>query len=172
MHLLERYQLHQLTPGLKQIRVLNIASGDDNEPITCSLNVVDIEMSATYTALSYVWGTYSVERDTITCDGIRIEVKNNCHSALWHLRNKLGRFQIWVDAVCINHENNDEKSLQIPLMGDIYSKALSVYIWLGEDTSEYKRGDKAMAYLSTAGVLRFIEVLPDGTKVYRPYAAA
>ena len=168
----EIYQLHQLKPDLKQIRVLNIAPGEDEEPIACSLDVVSVETGAGYTALSYVWGAYSVERHTIICDGVRIEITTNCHSALWHLRKKLGRLQIWVDALCINQEDNNEKSLQLPLMGDIYSKASWVYVWLGEDTSKNKRAGKTMAYLATAGVLRFIDVLPDGTQAYRPYAAA
>jgi len=168
----EVYQMHQLAPDSKQIRILNIKSTNDNEPIKCSLEVVNVETDTGFTALSYVWGTYAIQPDTIICDDIRFEVTSNCHSALWHLRKKLGSFRIWVDAICINQQDGDEKSQQIPLMGDIYSKSALVYVWLGEDTSEDKSAEKSMAYLSTAGVLSFIQQFPNGTKKYRPYAAA
>jgi hypothetical protein len=41
---------------------------------------------------------------------------------------------------------------QILLMGDIYSKAETMYVWLGEGNDATNR---AMAYLETAGYLRF-----------------
>jgi hypothetical protein len=42
---------------------------------------------------------------------------------------------MWIDAVCINQENLDEKAVQLPLMGAIYSNAQHVAIWLGKDES-------------------------------------
>jgi hypothetical protein len=40
---------------------------------------------------------------------------------------------LWIDQLCIDQENNDEKGPQIQLMGDIYRTACEVVIWLGED---------------------------------------
>ena len=34
--------------------------------------------------------------------------------------------------MCIQQSDNDEKSKQVTLMGDIYSQAYKVYTWLGE----------------------------------------
>jgi len=45
-------------------------------------------------------------------------------------------FLIWIDAICIDQDNEDEKSTQILLMGDIYSGASRVIIWLGEETGD------------------------------------
>lgn len=42
---------------------------------------------------------------------------------------------IWVDAICINQDDEDEKDHQIPLLDVIYSCATTVYIWLGAGTS-------------------------------------
>jgi hypothetical protein len=39
---------------------------------------------------------------------------------------------IWVDAICINQDDNDEKDFQLNLMRDIYHKATTVHVWLGE----------------------------------------
>jgi hypothetical protein len=38
---------------------------------------------------------------------------------------------MWVDALCINHEDVAERSSQVLLMGDIYSGATEVIVWLG-----------------------------------------
>ena len=39
---------------------------------------------------------------------------------------------LWTDALCINQASDKEKSEQVPLMGEIYSKAIKVFAWLGE----------------------------------------
>jgi Heterokaryon incompatibility protein (HET) len=43
---------------------------------------------------------------------------------------------VWIDSLCINQDDMDEKSLQVRLMGEIYSKAQQVLICLGEPTLE------------------------------------
>lgn len=43
---------------------------------------------------------------------------------------------LWVDAICINQNNNDEKTSQILLMGDIYATAQHVIVWLGDDAKD------------------------------------
>jgi hypothetical protein len=39
---------------------------------------------------------------------------------------------IWIDAICINQEDNDEKGQQVQSMAKIYAKASRVIVWLGE----------------------------------------
>lgn len=85
----------------------------------------------------------------ILCDGYRIQVTHNCWSALSHLRKVFGGIAIWIDAICINQDDPEDKKTQIPLMGTIFSSAREVYIWLGPDTKET---DKAMEYLDKGGL--------------------
>jgi hypothetical protein len=40
---------------------------------------------------------------------------------------------LWVDAICINQEDTNEKNHQVQLMGDVYAQAICVIAWLGED---------------------------------------
>jgi hypothetical protein len=169
------YQLHQLPPGSNTIRVLdvlpapNTAARPDEQPISCSLRVISLDDRPNFTALSYVWGTYSPVPDFIACDGVQIIVTSNCYSALRHLRRKLGTFTIWLDAVCIFQENLEEKSQQIPLMGSIYSLAQCVYVWLGEGSPET---DRAMAYMANAWFERYYRVTESGRTASHPHAAA
>ena len=167
----EVYSAHPLESGSKQIRVLDIlppTTAAANEAIRSTLSVIDLESDTDFAALSYVWGTYAVQRDTIICDDVRFEVTRNCYSALWHLRRKLGGFRIWLDAICINQEDIKEKSGQIPLMGDIYTHASLVYVWLGLGN---KHTDRAMAYMSTAGFKECFQTKPDGTTEFRHRSA-
>ncbi|KAH7119794.1 heterokaryon incompatibility protein-domain-containing protein [Dendryphion nanum] len=148
------YRSVPLPSNRKCIRLLNIhgpaSSGLDSNIIQCDLVVADLESTRNFTALSYVWGddARASQQTSILCSGVNIPVRPRCYTALLHLRRKLGTFSIWVDAVCINQGDNAEKAQQIPLMGDIYSGAKEVYIWLGEGNDST---DRAMSYLSNAG---------------------
>ncbi|KAF2441122.1 HET-domain-containing protein [Karstenula rhodostoma CBS 690.94] len=149
------YQSLHLPPDTKCIRLLHVhaptgAEGLDG-PIHCDLTVEDID-SRPYVALSYVWGVMSSRPKTIDCRGVGLPVTSNCLSALQRLRAKLGSFTIWVDAVCICQNDDQEKAGQIPLMKDIYMSATTTYIWLGEGSPEK---DRAMSYLSRTGFVEY-----------------
>lgn len=49
---------------------------------------------------------------------------------------------MWIDAICINQTDLDEKGYQVELMGDIYSKASHVLIWLGNLGPHYGVGPR------------------------------
>lgn len=40
---------------------------------------------------------------------------------------------LWVDALCINQSDIEERNSQVGIMRSIYSKAMFVFIWMGED---------------------------------------
>src|SRR5436190_35615 len=42
-------------------------------------------------------------------------------------------FLIWIDFICINQENLEERNLQVSMMDRIYGKARYVLVWLGRD---------------------------------------
>jgi hypothetical protein len=65
-------------------------------------------------------------------DGTPYCIKKNLECALRYLRSKESPRVLWVDAICINQNDLDEKSEQVPRMGEIYSRATKVYAWLGE----------------------------------------
>jgi len=99
---------------------------------------------------------------TIICGALCLDVTENGNAALQHLRRKLGKFTIWIDAICINQKDKIEKEQQIPLMGDVYSRAEKAYMWLGEGN---EKSDRAMAFLARSGLLEYfpIEVAEEGS---------
>jgi len=65
-------------------------------------------------------------------DGV-FEVQQNLHDALRHLGHHVRKRQslFWVDAICINQEDVDERSSQVTKMKDIYERADRIFAWLG-----------------------------------------
>ncbi|KAE9376366.1 HET-domain-containing protein [Stipitochalara longipes BDJ] len=88
-----------------------------------------------YQALSYTWGSTENAAEIIIKD-CKMSVTENLHSALLHLRLEDIDRILWIDAICINQENLQERAHQVQQMGDIYRKAEEVLIWLGQATKE------------------------------------
>jgi len=84
-----------------------------------------------YTAISYMWGSLE-ETTAITIDGMPVTVGKNLAAALNCLRSN-PLCKIWVDAICINQDDVDERNVQVMRIRDIYSQSLATTIWLGDD---------------------------------------
>jgi hypothetical protein len=125
-------QYSSLDPSRSEIRVLILSGGKPEDDVKCTLGVVSLDEKPEFAALSYVWGDASVKKP-ITVDGETFEVTSNLNDALRALRPQQRRESrtLWVDAICINQVDTEEKNTQIPLMGRLYSDASSVVIWLG-----------------------------------------
>ena len=64
-----------------------------------------------------------------------MEVTTSLHTALTYIRRPDSARLVWVDAICINQSDDDEKSSQVAIMRHIYSAAQSTLIWLGEEAN-------------------------------------
>ncbi|KAE8337517.1 heterokaryon incompatibility protein-domain-containing protein [Aspergillus arachidicola] len=130
------YEYSPLPTGYSSIRVLLLLpSTDDTASINCQL--INYSLPTTgdgylpYEALSYVWGSESTPR-CIFLDGTTLSITDNLYAALLHLRDHQLPRMLWVDAVCINQQDEQEKGYQIQLMPTIYGRASHVIVWLGE----------------------------------------
>jgi hypothetical protein len=85
---------------------------------------------AEFEALSYVWGN-PAERKMIECNGRRFDIGINLYTALQERRRRRSTVPLWADQICINQSDTQEKTHQVRMMRDIYSKADRVIIWLG-----------------------------------------
>ncbi|KAK4228071.1 heterokaryon incompatibility protein-domain-containing protein [Podospora fimiseda] len=56
---------------------------------------------------------------------------------------------IWIDSICINQEDNDEKSVQVQLMTTVYACALRVNVWLEEPGGDEKSRQQSKRALDT-----------------------
>ncbi|PVH83556.1 HET-domain-containing protein [Cadophora sp. DSE1049] len=120
----------------REIRLLTVHEGEGTE-IRCSLDIVSLDEAPPYEALSYVWGDPNRTRE-ITLDGKSFQVTTNLARALRHLRDRQKPRRLWIDAICIDQQNAEERSSQILLMRDVFQRASKVVVWLGESTMASK----------------------------------
>ncbi len=62
-----------------------------------------------------------------------VNISSNLAGALEGLRQEDEDINLWIDTVCINQYNEEERKAQVAIMYRIYKKATSVYAWLGGD---------------------------------------
>ncbi|KAF2112507.1 heterokaryon incompatibility protein-domain-containing protein [Lophiotrema nucula] len=87
---------------------------------------------ADFTCLSYVWGRRT-KLYTILLNGKTFFVRRGLLEFLEVARDKYHSKRLWIDAICINQNDDSEKSYQIPRMGNIYWEATQVLSWLGNN---------------------------------------
>ena len=121
-----------LPPGSTAIRVLDLSPGNEDDDIHADMRVVSLDTGspAQYECLSYVWGEGPDEMSAIV-NGQLFPIKKNLHDALRYIRSNTTKLIVWVDAICINQADLDEKSSQVALMTEVYRQCSRVYIWLG-----------------------------------------
>lgn len=169
------YHYSSLPDKARHIRVFDLeAPATDvvdyqNDRIQGTLRCVSLNDKPEFTALSYVWGNSIASSVYVLCNGCRLAVTRNCYSALLHLRKEFGALTIWIDSICINQSDESEKGHQIFLMGDIYTRAHSTFIWLGEGTAQT---DRAMAYMGGTQIQQYYEINPEGQDVSHIRAAS
>jgi hypothetical protein len=131
---------NQATGGLRyrplsqgEIRVLRLKSRGKLDFEFVYMRFAD---NQSYAALSYTWGA-AVFPCHITIGGLRFQITQNLHDALMvivnHelLVNEKGPFRqtglLWIDAVCINQQDLDERNTQVRMMKDLYEKAEKIF---------------------------------------------
>ena len=162
------FQYEQLTDAASQIRLVKLckdletttAEDTTGKPpegmISMTLEVADMSVpkhernpDEAYHALSYCWGDES-DKLPILMNGKRKLVTRNLHAALHRIwRSTFPEYDflseaigyghpLWIDALCINQDDNTEKGQQVQRMGRIFSDAGCVYAWLGPDDEELR----------------------------------
>jgi hypothetical protein len=121
-------------PG-PSVRLLRIERGFWDEEIECGLFEAPLIEGETlpYQALSYTWG--GIEHipgfPALYIDKREINVKESLFLALRHIRCENRDIHLWVDALCINQDDEEEKGSQVNQMGRVYAMAEEVIVWLG-----------------------------------------
>lgn len=129
------------------IRLLEILPDSTDGIIRCNLETHALAEAPEYNALSYVWGN-GVPDKTIICSGGGLKITKSLYAVLFAMRQQRNSDcsvggqttanvptcqLVWIDQICINQEDTDERSQQVRVMQDIYHRATTVLISLGED---------------------------------------
>ena len=103
------YPLNIARKEIRLIRVQpNIAAGKRQLRLECDLVTVSLDDRPRFDALSYTWGG---DPRTIRINGRRVKVTTSVWGALTVFRetNVLPAGYVWVDAICINQEDTEER---------------------------------------------------------------
>jgi hypothetical protein len=137
----------------QSFRILQLQPGSFNDPVRFSLELTissETNSQPKYEAISYAWAdltlTHEIQYEDFAMNNFgSLMVTTNCHNALKNLRLLDRPRPLWLDAVCINQENINERSAQIQMMRTIYSGAGQVVVYLGESADD---SDSVMQWLS------------------------
>ena len=133
--------------------------------LTCSIKHTALNLDSNhpplipYTALSYTWGdgkdvTSLKLQDEETWKSGDITVTSSLIEALKTILKPGKNYTLWIDQICINQSDTEEKGQQVQLMRWIYERATVVRVWLGPAVDD---SDEAMLYLrdcDEASILR------------------
>jgi len=113
-----------------QIRLLTIVRDTDTLRLIVTAHKFYDDLE--YDAVSYVWGAAEASIN-VPCNGGNLTVTPTVFEMLQHLNPDRS---CWLDSICINQQDVEEKAVQIPLMYRIYSLATFVVIWMGLPTPQ------------------------------------
>lgn len=122
-----------------------------------------------YEALSYTWRSEDPEEDAVVECGkgtghpSSLHLGGNLSCALRHLRHPHTTRTLWIDAICINQSDLQEKEVQIGRMTDIYKSASCVVVWLGTASEDSELAMHTLDYLGQQ-----VLTTKDGWRFCRP----
>ncbi|KLU92613.1 hypothetical protein MAPG_11558 [Magnaporthiopsis poae ATCC 64411] len=133
-------------------------------------------LEPSFEALSYVWGSqddpqevtvvphHATTGSALNPGGVLL-VGRSLSLALRHLRREEEARTLWIDALCINQDDNAEREKQVRRMGDVYRLAQRVIVWLGPAAADTTLALSTLEHLGSQ-----VEVTLDGAKVASPGA--
>lgn len=139
-------QYGALPPGA--IRLLRIGPGG------LALGAVLLEGKPVFYAVSHCWGTAAPDCPLRVGDQT-LMIRPNLAAGVSRLRELAATGpgdeprldpaprRVWIDTICINQDDVDERSSQVSLMGEVYSSSVRTLIWLGP---QVPRGGFASAW--------------------------
>ena len=121
----------------QEIRTLEILPGNSFDAMRVKISIIDLSVeldNPSFDALSYSWGGHYMLRRVIRANEQVFFVSATVFNALKALRHPQEIRRIWIDFMCIDQSNELELRAQLNLMGNIYGKADTVFVWLGDSS--------------------------------------
>lgn len=131
------------TLGASSFRLLEVWRTDNGDIAghleTFSLSSPDYLSFAT---VSYAWGEVTRNK-TIDLDGEPFAVLDSTYpllEAICDNANLKSYARFWIDSICINSDDEEERASQVQLMGQLYESSYITIVWLGPGDIESDQG--------------------------------
>ncbi|KAK4179490.1 heterokaryon incompatibility protein-domain-containing protein, partial [Triangularia setosa] len=127
------YQYQPLDLSAGSIRLVRLCKGSYDEQIHCELleTYTHDSEGIPYEALSYTWGGIDRQGFIVVDRASILQVTDNLYTALVNLRYQHTDRLLWIDAICIDQNNDRERGHQVGQMRKIYQNSEEVVVWLG-----------------------------------------
>ncbi|KAI0378220.1 heterokaryon incompatibility protein-domain-containing protein [Hypomontagnella monticulosa] len=146
--------IYQPLEGSLPVRLLRVYPGNPGDILNTELFATNLEdADGEYEATSYTWGS-PVDPQRMTCNDFNVTIQKNAFEMLNALRLPDQFRTIWIDAICIDQSNVEERTAQVNIMHHIYRRAKNVLVWLGKP-DQYS--SLAMAYAASLDVPKLLE---------------
>lgn len=113
-----------------------VRAGEGDDVLDCLSRTISLRSAGgrkpRYETISYCWGDSS-RRKTLLLDRRSLSVPANTAAALRCMRLSNRPRTMWIDAVSINQQDEEERGQQVALMGAVYESSHGNLIYLGED---------------------------------------
>ena len=130
----ELFPYEPLQPGY--IRLITVFAKGPSKIGCRFLHVPLKDLPVSYTALSYVWGDPTIVSKVYCSASHVLGLTASAQSMLRQMVEGGTSDYFWIDLLCINQADNDEKAGQVRMMGDIFGSADHVAAWLGEPSPD------------------------------------
>lgn len=122
----------------RDIRLILLRPGLQDEDLRCTVSHHSLSDPPNYAAVSYTWacedGSTNMSKRILCQNNTFIAISENCDRVLRSIRASGSITMLWIDMVCIDQKNVDERNHQVGLMDDVYSQAQLVTVDLGHST--------------------------------------
>jgi hypothetical protein len=136
---------YESLPKGNYIRILEVWVDSYTRELVCKFKVICLDSNThDYKAVSYTWGDPAPVSRIKFSDGRSFPLSYALSNLFNSLRKRDEEFTVWIDAICINQEDNIEKASQVALMGKVYSSTEQVLLWLGDSTIETRNAFRFM----------------------------
>lgn len=116
-----------------EIRLLVLKAGQGSQTIRCELQKAFLTSNPLpqYETISYCWGDPKLTAH-IVLNGRRKKVPASSKAAIARMRLPDADRVLWIDALCINQDDPEERGHQVTLMSKVYSNGQQNLVYLGE----------------------------------------
>lgn len=150
-------------PGGEFVRILTLKPAQNGVSLAGNIHVVDLSqrvVSTAYTAISYVWGS-AARVAQIEIDGLPLRITASAKEVLCRVRAADVPTTVWIDGICINQDNVQERESQVAFMHKIYAMAAKTFVWLGPEADD---SNLAMRFIGTLDWKKYDQELQHATR--------
>lgn len=126
-------QFHDQSPAYRKlsetrnaIRLLRVVPTEDPADLRVVLTEANVKTSR-YTAISYAWGPEDDDERTIRVNSDTFKVRRKVFDILQAARREPRGELFWIDSICVQQHDLNERSGHIGIIGEVYTSAMEIH---------------------------------------------